>query len=94
MNRLRLEAWGSTRRVIRRGVALLTIGAAGRVLWYAAVDAFILYVFGNPAPSPGRNRRDPAGPAQRPGTGAGAEAAEPAPWARTDEGRPASHRAA
>ena len=51
MSMMWLDAGGSRRRVIRRGVALVTIGAAGRVLWYAAVDAFILYVLGNPAPS-------------------------------------------
>ncbi len=92
MSRLRLEGGGSTRRVIRRGVALLTIGAVGRVLWYAAVDAFILYVFGNPAPSPRTDRRDPAGPAPVSGNGNGA--VQPAPRARTDEGRPGFRRAA
>lgn len=92
MNGLRLEAGGSTRRLIRRGVALLTIGAAGRVLWYAAVDAFILYVFGNPAPPPRIDRRDPAGAAPVPGTDTGA--VQPAPRARTDKGRPGLRRVA
>ncbi len=92
MNTLRLEAGGGARRAIRRAVALVTIGAAGRVLWYAAVDAFILHFFGNPSPSPRSNRRHPAGPAPVRGTGAKAE--WPAPSGLTADNRPPVRRVA
>jgi hypothetical protein len=55
MNRPRLDEGRRSLGVIRRVVAAVAVGAVGRALWYAAVDALVIYVFGNPAP-PRRER--------------------------------------
>ncbi len=49
MNRLRRETATDPLRPLRRLTAAVAIGVLGRVLTGAAVDAFVLYVFGNPA---------------------------------------------
>lgn len=59
-------------RVLRRVVALVVAGAVGRALWYAAVDAFVLYVFGDPAPE--RRAPSPSAGAAPRSSGAGRDA--------------------
>ncbi len=57
-------------RVIRTVVAVAAAGAVGRVLWYSAVDAFLVYVFGDPAPQGGERLKSAAAPAPTSGTSA------------------------
>lgn len=50
MNRPGSEGQRSSLRLIRSVVTVVAAGAVGRALWYSAVDAFLVYVFGDPAP--------------------------------------------
>ena len=60
MSRLLRETGTDPLRPVRRFTAAVAIGALGRVLAGAALDAFVLYVFGNPATERRRGRVVPA----------------------------------
>ncbi len=65
MNRPQYDGRLRSLRVLRRVVAVAAAGAVGRALWYSAVDAFLVYVFGGPAPQ-GRERLKSVGAAPGP----------------------------
>ncbi len=52
MSRQRHETSLTPRPPITRILAAVAIGAVGRALWHLTVDAFVLYVFGDPAREP------------------------------------------
>lgn len=68
MSRLLRETRSDPLRPVRRVTAAIAIGVVGRVLTGAAIDAFLMYVFGDPA-----NEHDGRPPAEirwRPGQAA------------------------
>lgn len=61
MSRLLRETGTDPLRPVRRLTAAVAIGVVGRVLTGAAVDAFLLYVLGNPATERRRGAGRPPG---------------------------------
>ncbi len=68
MSRLLREAGSDPLRPVRRVAAAIAIGVVGRVVTGAAIDAFLMYVFGDPAAD--HNERPPAEIGWRPGQAA------------------------
>ncbi|HEX2274090.1 MAG TPA: hypothetical protein VHG90_09490 [Acidimicrobiales bacterium] len=54
MTRQQRERSLMSRPPIRRVLAAVALGTVGRALWHLTLDAFVLYVFGDP----GRERRE------------------------------------